>query len=71
MTAAESWPTLAAANVRTFADQDRDALVERAHKVFVARARRSRHFNSAMFGEAAWDMLLALYVTEKSKARHR
>ena len=62
--------TLAAANVSTFADQDRDALVERAHKVFVARARRSRHFNSAMFGEAAWDMLLALYVTEKSKARH-
>lgn len=34
------------------------------------RAGRSRFFNSTMFGEAAWDMLLALYVTEASVARH-
>jgi DNA-binding MarR family transcriptional regulator len=61
---------LAGANVRAFGDQDREALVERARKAFVNRARRSRHFNGVMFGEAAWDMLLALYVTEKSKARH-
>jgi len=61
---------LAGANVRAFGDQDREALVERARKAFVNRARRSRHFNGVMFGEAAWDMLLALYVAEKSKARH-
>ena len=42
----------------------RAILVERARQVFINRARRSRNFNGVMFGEAAWDMLLALYVTE-------
>jgi DNA-binding MarR family transcriptional regulator len=45
-------------------------LVEQARKTFANRAQRSRFFSSAMFGEAAWDMLLALYVTEMSGARH-
>ena len=50
-------------------NHDRAILVERAHQTFVNRARRSRNFNGVMFGEAAWDMLLALYVTEHS-TRH-
>jgi DNA-binding MarR family transcriptional regulator len=45
-------------------------LVEQARKAFANRAQRSRFFNGNMFGEAAWDMLLALYVTEMSGARH-
>lgn len=45
-------------------------LVERAYQTFADRAGRSRFFDSAMFGEAAWDMLLALYVSEQSAARH-
>jgi DNA-binding MarR family transcriptional regulator len=61
--------TSAEANVQTIGPLNRDALVERARKTFLNRARRSHHFNPAMFGEAAWDMLLALYVTEKSKSR--
>jgi DNA-binding MarR family transcriptional regulator len=51
-------------------DQNRSAYVERAHQVYVNRARRSQVFKSAMFGEAAWDMLLALYITDQSGARH-
>ena len=45
-------------------------LVEQGRKTFVNRAQRSRFLSSKMFGEAAWDMLLALYVTEMSEARH-
>lgn len=48
----------------------RDVLVDRARHEFANRARRSRIFGGAMFGEAAWDMLLALYVAEQSGARH-
>jgi DNA-binding MarR family transcriptional regulator len=50
--------------------RDRGVLLERARQTFVNRAQRSRFFSGAMFGEAAWDMLLALYVTEQSGARH-
>ena len=57
---AAGWPTLTA---------DRAILVERARRAFVNRARRSGNFSKAMFGEPAWDMLLALYATEHS-ARH-
>lgn len=45
---------------------DRAVLIERAQQTFVNRARRSKNFNADMFGEAAWDMLLALYVTENA-----
>ena len=54
------WPTLTA---------ERAILVERARRTFVNRSRRSASFSPAMFGEPAWDMLLALYATEHS-ARH-
>ncbi len=62
--------TLARGNVHRIGNQDRSAHVERAHQMYVNRARRSQLFKSAMFGEAAWDMLLALYITDQSGARH-
>jgi len=49
---------------------DRAILLGRARQEFVARAQRSQIFNRAMFGEPAWDMLLALYLTEQTGARH-
>lgn len=61
---------LAQANFQTTSNQDRAILVERARQTFVNRARRYRNFNGVMFGEAAWDMLLTLYATEHSRARH-
>lgn len=51
-------------------DQYRQLLVKRARQTFSNRALRSKHFHSVMFGEAAWDMLLALYVSDQSGARH-
>jgi DNA-binding MarR family transcriptional regulator len=50
--------------------RDRLVLVEHARQTFANRAQRSRFFHSAMFGEAAWDMLLALYATENADSRH-
>ena len=50
--------------------KDRAILQERARQTYVARARRSHIFNREMFGEAAWDMLLALYVTDRTGTRH-
>lgn len=50
---------------------DRHNLVERARRTFSGRQRRSQNFSSAMFGEPAWDMLLALYVTEQSGPRYK
>ena len=51
-------------------DHDRQLFVEQARHTFASRAQRSRFFNRVMFGEAAWDMLLALYVTDQSGSRH-
>jgi DNA-binding MarR family transcriptional regulator len=51
-------------------DNNRRLLVEEARRTFAKRAQRSRFLGSSMFGEAAWDMLLALYVTEQSGSRH-
>ena len=49
---------------------DRELFVEHARQTFAHRSQRPQFFNSVMFGEAAWDMLLALYVTEQSGVRH-
>lgn len=62
--------TLAAGNVHPIRNQDRLARVKRAQQIYVDRVRRSKVFKSVMFGEAAWDMLLALYITDESSARH-
>jgi DNA-binding MarR family transcriptional regulator len=48
---------------------DRAALVARARVEFRNRRHRIDVFGQSMFGEAAWDMLLALYILETSGAR--
>ena len=62
--------TLAGGNVHRIGSQDRSLHVRRAHQIYVDRARRPQVFKSAMFGEAAWDMLLALYITDEAGACH-
>jgi DNA-binding MarR family transcriptional regulator len=50
-------------------DTTRDALVGRAQEEFGNRRRRAEVFGRSMFGEAAWDMLLALYILDVSGQR--
>lgn len=47
----------------------RDELILRARIVLNSRQQRTQYFNRAMFGEPAWDVLLALYITEKTEGR--
>lgn len=47
----------------------RDELISRARAVLHARRVRVHHFNRAMFGEPAWDILLLLYLAESAEAR--
>lgn len=61
---------LANSNEEMRGRQERAVLQERARRTYVGRARRSQIFNKQMFGEAAWDMLLALYATDQSGALH-
>jgi DNA-binding MarR family transcriptional regulator len=49
---------------------ERSILIGRARQVYMDRARRGRIFSNVMFGEAAWDMLLALYITDQRGAPH-
>jgi DNA-binding MarR family transcriptional regulator len=44
----------------------RSELAKRAVAAFKARQLRNRFFAATMFGEPAWDMLLALYLAEDS-----
>lgn len=46
-----------------------DQLVSRARIIFQSRVNRARHFNRAMFGEPAWDILLLLYINDLGGAR--
>jgi DNA-binding MarR family transcriptional regulator len=48
---------------------DRPVLIARAQREFHDRRRRVAAFGQSMFGEAAWDMLLALYIVETSGQR--
>jgi hypothetical protein len=48
---------------------DRSALVARARDEFHNRRRRAEVFGPSMFGEAAWDMLLVLYILDVSGQR--
>lgn len=43
---------------------DRRILLELARRAVFERQRRTAFFDGAMFGEPAWDMLLALYVAD-------
>jgi DNA-binding MarR family transcriptional regulator len=42
----------------------RQTLIQRARQTYTDRRTRAKHFGEAMFGEAAWDMLLVLYMTD-------
>lgn len=48
---------------------DRKALLSRARIVFAARRIRAKHFDRDLFGEPAWEILLALYIAEESGPR--
>ena len=43
-----------------------DQLVLRARQIKLCRKKRGERFEPDMFGEAAWDALLALYLDEKA-----
>ena len=49
---------------------DPEALTQLARQMLLARRRRTRMFNKCMFGEPAWDMLLALYVGASAGPRY-
>jgi hypothetical protein len=56
-------------SVRPAEDTSRAALVARARQEFGNRRRRAMAFGSSMFGEPAWDMMLALYILDVSGQR--
>lgn len=49
--------------------EGRQLLVAAAERIISNRQRRSDFFNRAMFSEAAWDILVLLYVTELAGTR--
>ena len=61
---------IASAPTKLLSDQSADARASRAREEFHNRRRRKRLFSSIMFGEPAWDMLLALYIQESTGPRH-
>lgn len=56
-------------STRPAADTSRAALIARAREEFGNRRRRTSIFERSMFGEPAWDMLLALYILDVSGQR--
>lgn len=48
---------------------DQEKLVAIAKSMFSARKRRERLFNPGIFGEAAWDILLILYIMDNTGPR--
>jgi DNA-binding MarR family transcriptional regulator len=48
---------------------DRQSLVSRARVVLNSRRIRKQYFNRDLFGEPAWEILLALFITEESAGR--
>lgn len=62
-------PDLFSATGSPGASADRETLVSRARIVFNSRRLRERYFDSQLFGEPAWDILLLLYISEQSSAR--
>jgi len=48
---------------------DRQSLAAKARLVLSSRLTRERYFRRDLFGEPAWEILLALYVIEDSGAR--
>lgn len=54
---------------RPISDKERTPLIARAHDEIRNRRRRIAVFGNSMFGEAAWDMLVLLYVLDVSGER--
>jgi DNA-binding MarR family transcriptional regulator len=50
-------------------EPDRDSLLSKARLVLGARRIRSQYFHPDLFGEPAWEILLALYVAEEAGPR--
>lgn len=50
-------------------DINRERLLIKARQVLRDRQIRCEYFNRAIFSEAAWDILLVLYVTDSAGAR--
>jgi len=44
--------------------------IELARAIMLRRRRRARHFAQSMFGEPAWDIMLALYVSDRGGSRN-
>ena len=49
---------------------DAQGKIELARAIMVRRRRRTRHFAQSMFGEPAWDIMLALYVSDRGGSRN-
>ena len=62
-------PADVAADSSTSAGSDRQQLLAKARLVLSSRRAREQHFHRDLFGEPAWDILLALSVTEEAGAR--
>src|SRR5205823_9165220 len=50
-------------------ETDRRKLILKARAVFSERKRRAQFFKRILFDEHAWDMLLALYITDFAGGR--
>lgn len=48
---------------------NKDEMIRVATSIFYARKRRTRFFNPDMFGEAAWEFLLVLYIADERGPR--
>jgi len=57
------------AEERADGPSDRQSLAAKARMVLSARLAREQYFHPDLFGEPAWEILLALYVIEDSGAR--
>ena len=66
---ADEMPELFPAAEKAGNRADRETLVSRARIVFNSRRLRERYFDSQLFGEPAWDILLLLYIADQSSER--
>ena len=64
-----SQPIAASGEVSECSTPRRLELLSRARALFAERTRRAQFFNRAMFGEPAWDMLIALYTLDGQRTR--
>lgn len=64
-----NFPAYIASEPAASGSSDRQQLLAKARLVVTSRRAREQYFPRDLFGEAAWDILLALYVTEDAGAR--